>query len=343
MSKDEAVSDEVSSEEQINSIETPSNALAASEALEGAAETAQSEVAKAASQETTNVEPAAPESKAEPEAEVESKTEAEHEAEAVESEAEAVEAEAEVEEAEAEAEEDSEVEEEPEVEEELNEFGFSAADMVQDDEEEEEDDEDDNASPIEEFVDEEAVAPGDDVPMNWYILKVQVNREKSICETLKRRVKVEGMEHFFGEVLVPTEDVREFNKAGKQRVVKRKLYPGYIVVNMAINDDSWFLVRETSGIGDFTGAAGKPAPLSEEEISRIIATTKPEEEEDDENIKTAIPFKLGDRVRVKEGYFQNHEGEVSAVDERNGRITVMINIFGRPNPVELDHWHVENI
>ena len=103
------------------------------------------------------------------------------------------------------------------------------------------------------------------------------------------------------------------------------------------------MVRETSGIGDFTGAAGKPAPLSEEEISRIIATTKPEEEEDDENIKTAIPFKLGDRVRVKEGYFQNHEGEVSAVDERNGRITVMINIFGRPNPVELDHWHVENI
>ena len=262
MSKDEAVSDEVSSEEQINSIETPSNALAASEALEGAAETAQSEVAKAASQETTNVEPAEPETKAEPEAEVESKTEAEPEAEAVESEAEAVEAEAEVEEAEAEAEEDSEVEEEPEVEEELNEFGFSAADMVQDDEEEEED-EDDNASPIEEFVDEEAVAPGDDVPMNWYILKVQVNREKSICETLKRRVKVEGMEHFFGEVLVPTEDVREFNKAGKQRVVKRKLYPGYIVVNMAINDDSWFLVRETSGIGDFAGAAGRPAPLTQ--------------------------------------------------------------------------------
>jgi len=295
MSKDEAVSDEISSE-QDNSIETPSSAIA-SDALEGAVETAQSEVVPAqdAAEETTGVE-----SSAEPE---------------VEAEAEAVDVEVEAEEIEAEAEAvDAEVEEveEPEVEEELNEFGFSAADMVQDEEEEEEDeDADDNASPIEEFVDEKAVAPGDDVPMNWYILKVQVNREKSICEALKRRVKVEGMGHFFGEVLVPTEDVREFNKAGKQRVVKRKLYPGYIVVNMAINDDSWFLVRETSGIGDFTGAAGKPAPLSEEEISRIIATTKPEEEEDEENIKTAIPFKLGDRVRVKEGYFQNHEGEVS--------------------------------
>ncbi len=149
----------------------------------------------------------------------------------------------------------------------------------------------------------------------------------------------------FGDILVPTEDVREFNKAGKQRIVKRKLYPGYIVVNMIINDDSWFLVRETPGIGDFTGAAGKPAPLTKEEIDRIIATTKPEVEDagEGDNIKTSIKFKVGDRVRVKEGYFQNYEGEVSAIDERNGRITVMINIFGRLNPVELDHWHVEDL
>jgi transcriptional antiterminator NusG len=259
---------------------------------------------------------------------------------------EAVVAEAEGESAEGESVE-AESEPEPEIEEELNEFGFSAADMVEDDEDDstyEEDDEDEDVSPIEEFVDASVVVGDDEVEMNWYILKVQVNRENSICDALKRRVKVAGVEHYFGEVLVPTEDVREFNKAGKQRITKRKLYPGYIVVNLAINDDSWFLVRETSGIGDFTGAAGKPAPLSPDEISRIISTTKPEVEEDgDENIKTAIPFKEGDRVRVKEGYFQNHEGEVSAVDERNGRITVMINIFGRPNPVELDHWHVEKV
>lgn len=230
------------------------------------------------------------------------------------------------------------------VEEELNEFGFAASDMVGDEEEEEEVEGDDDVSPIEEFVDGVVADESEEVEMKWYILKVQVNRENSICDALKRRVKVAGVERFFGEVLVPTEDVREFNKAGKQRITKRKLYPGYIVVNMEINDDSWFLVRETSGIGDFTGAAGKPAPLTPEEVSRIIATTKPEVEEDGEdNIKTAIPFKVGDRVRVKEGYFQNHEGEVSAVDERNGRITVMINIFGRPNPVELDHWHVENV
>ena len=184
-----------------------------------------------------------------------------------------------------------------------------------------------------------------DLEFNWYILKVQVNREKSICEALIRRVKQAGYEKYFDEILVPTEDVREFSKSGKQKVVKRKLYPGYVVVRMAINDETWFLVRETPGIGDFTGAAGKPAPLKQEEIDRIISTSKPVEDDDGDEpaIKTAIKFKEGDRVRVKEGYFQNYEGDVSNIDERNGRITVMINIFGRPNPVELDHWQVEDI
>lgn len=227
----------------------------------------------------------------------------------------------------------------------VNALGFTAAEMMDDDEEEVDDDGDENASPIEEFVEEEA-AVDEELEMKWYILKVQVNREGSICAALTRRVKQAGFESYFGDILVPTEDVREFTKSGKQKIVKRKLYPGYVVVRMAINDDTWFLVRETPGIGDFTGAAGKPAPLLKEEIDRIIATTKPIEEEEGEEpaaIKTAIKFKEGDRVRVKEGYFQNYEGEVSNIDERNGRITVMINIFGRPNPVELDHWQVEDI
>jgi len=226
------------------------------------------------------------------------------------------------------------------VEEDVNEFGFRPDEMVFEDEEDEAGDED--ASPIEELVDEEVVVD-DDLEMEWYILKVQVNRETSICAALQRRVKMAGYEPYFGDILVPTEDVREFTKSGKQRIVKRKLYPGYIVVKMAINDDTWFLVRETPGIGDFTGAAGKPAALSADEIKRIIETTRPPEDEESEEPKTAIKFNVGDRVRVKEGYFQNYEGEVSNIDERNGRVTVMINIFGRPNPVELDHWQVEDV
>lgn len=197
-------------------------------------------------------------------------------------------------------------------------------------------------APIEESTgDEPATEAADQSDHRWYILKVQSNREKSICDGLKRRVKVAGLDEFFGEIIVPTEDVAEF-KNGKRRVVKRKLYPGYIVVNMTLNDDTWFVVRETPGIGDFTGAAGKPTPMLQEEVDRIVRAAHPEEE-GTEQIKTAIPFKLSDRVRIKEGTFENFEGEVEGIDEANGRVTVTINIFGRSTPVELEHWQIEAV
>jgi len=182
----------------------------------------------------------------------------------------------------------------------------------------------------------------EDLRRSWYILKVQVNREESIRDALKRRVKIEGLERFFGDIVVPTEDIAEFTKTGKRRIVKRKLYPGYIMVSMAINDDTWFLVRETPGIGDFTGSAGKPTPMEPQEVERILNLGGADDSSDTQ-VKTAIPFKMGDRVRVKEGYFQNFEGDVESVDEANGRVTVMINIFGRSTPVELEHWQVEAV
>lgn len=176
--------------------------------------------------------------------------------------------------------------------------------------------------------------------MDWYILKVAFNREESIADALRKRVKMEGMDEFFGEIVVPSEDVATFTRDGKRRISKRKLLPGYIMVNMAINDDTWFLVRETGGISDFTGAAGKPMPMEPSDIERFVRRPTVEDEEETP-IKTAIPFKVGDRVRVKEGNFENQEGDVDAVDEANGRITVIINIFGRSVPMELDHWQVE--
>ena len=96
--------------------------------------------------------------------------------------------------------------------------------------------------------------------LDWYILKVQSNREDSIRDTLLRRISMQGMDRWFGEVVVPKEQVTEF-KSGKKRVVWRKLYPGYILVHMVLNDETWFLVRETGGIGDFTGSGGKPTAL----------------------------------------------------------------------------------
>ena len=193
-----------------------------------------------------------------------------------------------------------------------------------------------SSGPLEEFVEDD-----EDVVMDWYILKVQSNRENTICDALRRRVGVAGLEKYFGEIMVPTEDIAEF-KNGKKKVVKRKLYPGYIVAHMCINDDTWFLVRETPGIGDFTGSQGKPAPMQRHEVERIVKSVHPEEEEG-EQIKTNIPFKLGDMVRIKEGTFENFEGKVEVIDEANGRVTVMISIFGRTTPFEAEHWQIEAI
>ena len=173
----------------------------------------------------------------------------------------------------------------------------------------------------------------------WYILKVASNRENSISDALRRRVKVEDVEEYFDQIIVPTEDVVEF-KNGKKKVVKKKLYPGYICVHMHINDDTWFLVRDTPGIGDFTGAAGKPSEMLAHEVERILPKAAGEESQQPSR---AIPFKVSDRVRIKEGTFENFEGDVENVDEANGRVTVGINIFDRRTPVEIDYWQLEAV
>ena len=185
-------------------------------------------------------------------------------------------------------------------------------------------------------VEEQKEAPKSD-KMDWFILKVQSNREESIREGLMRRVAIAGLDFFFGEVIVPTEKVTEF-KGGKKKVIKRKLYPGYLVVHMEINDDTWFLVRETPGIGDFTGAAGHPSPMLPHEVARIVAK---QEEKSEKAPKLKIAFREGERVKIKEGTFESFEGDVDSIDETNGRVTVMINIFGRSTPVELEYWQIE--
>jgi transcriptional antiterminator NusG len=190
-----------------------------------------------------------------------------------------------------------------------------------------------------EFIEEPEEVAAD---REWYILKVQVNREDSIRDALQRRVKHAQLDRFFGDIIVPTEEVQEFNKNGKRRTVKKKLYPGYLLVHMALNDETWFVVRETAGIGDFTGSAGKPSIMPTHEVEKILRAMKPQDGAAGQ-VKTAIPFKIADRVRVKEGYFLNFEGDISAIDQAHGRVTVMINIFGRPNPVELDHWQIEAV
>ena len=153
-------------------------------------------------------------------------------------------------------------------------------------------------------------------------------------------MRIEGLDEFFDQVIVPTEKVTEF-KGGKKKVVERKLYPGYIVVHMHINDDTWFAVRETSGHrrlhrrrrqADADAAAAKSP-----------ASCRRKKKKPSESPKLDIKFATGDKVKVKEGKFESFEGEVDTIDEASGRVTVMINIFGRSTPVELEYWQIEAV
>lgn len=194
------------------------------------------------------------------------------------------------------------------------------------------------AQPIEEDIEEEETGQKD-----WYILKVSSNREDSIRNALERRVKIHGLEKYFDEIIVPVEHVTEFTKSGKKRTVKKKLYPGYIVVHMEINDETWFLVRETPGIGDFTGAGGKPVPMLKHEVDRILGTQAPEGKKETPQLQ--LQFEPGSRVKVTDSNspFRELEGDVDQIDEKNGHVTVMINIFNRRTPVELEHWQLEPV
>lgn len=173
----------------------------------------------------------------------------------------------------------------------------------------------------------------------WYILKVQVNREDTVKKTLDRRIKLAGLDEYFEQTLVPTETVVEM-KNGKRREMKRKLYPGYLLAKMILNDETWFLVRETSGVGDFTGAGGKPLPMTQKDVDRLL---RAETADDEKQPKLEIPYRIGDRVKINDGTFKDIEGEVNKIDELAGRVTVIISIFSRSTPVELEYWQVEKV
>ncbi|RLS53380.1 MAG: transcription termination/antitermination factor NusG [Planctomycetota bacterium] len=191
--------------------------------------------------------------------------------------------------------------------------------------------------------------------MLWYVLKVQSNREKSIREQLLRRIKMEGLESEFGDVVIPTEKVVE-TKGGKRKVREQKLFPGYMMIRMRLTDETWYLVLGTNGVGDFTGAGGKPMPMPESEVKRLLGQGKEIEEELVEGepvvapkaTKEATPVfrfsvSVGEAVKVKEGPFENFEGQVHSLDDHTGKVKVMIEIFGRSTEVELEHWQVEKV
>ncbi len=182
-------------------------------------------------------------------------------------------------------------------------------------------------------------APG----MSWYVLRVASNKEERVRESLERKVKIEGLEERVGRILVPTVKERRM-KAGHVKVTERKLYPGYVFVEMTIEDDGsihqdvWFTIKESSGVGDFIASAGKPICMAEHEVTAMLAACEKSEEAPG---LSGMDLKHGEPVKITEGSFENFEGSVESVDERRGMVTVVLEVFGRSTPVEVEYWMVE--
>lgn len=180
--------------------------------------------------------------------------------------------------------------------------------------------------------------------MRWYVLRVASNKEDQVSRALSRKIAIEGMEDRIGRILVPTQKEKRM-RAGKVRVVERKLYPGYVFVEMATEEDGsvaenvWFMVKETTGVGDFIGSGGKPTPMRDYDVEKMIAVAERREEQP----TLGIPFSRGDRVKVREGSFENYEGDVDGIDEQKGTVTVLLTIFGRATPVDVEYWLLEKV
>lgn len=177
--------------------------------------------------------------------------------------------------------------------------------------------------------------------MNWFVLRVASNKESSVRDTLLRKVQIEGMGHMVSRILVPTEKTKTI-KAGKQKIQETKLYPGYVFVEMRLEDDGripqdvFFLIKETTGVGDFVGTKGRPTPMKLHEIEKMLAASL--KLEDQPQIK--LVFEKGEHVLIKEGPFQGYEGDVDELLPDKGLVRVLVTIFGRQAPVELEEWQI---
>lgn len=180
--------------------------------------------------------------------------------------------------------------------------------------------------------------------MQFFVLRVASNKEDRVREALAKKVKIEGLETHVGRILVPVER-HMTHKAGVRKESERKLYPGYVFVELELDKEGripenvWFTIKETEGVGDFIGSNGKPSPMSVADEARMVQ----EAEKKDEVVTPADAFKKGDHIRVNEGPFLNSEGEVDDVIPDKGMVRIITTIFGRPTPLELEYWKIEKM
>ncbi len=173
----------------------------------------------------------------------------------------------------------------------------------------------------------------------WYVVHAYSGMEKSVGRALQERVERAGMQDQFGKILVPTEEVVEMRN-GQRTISERRFFPGYVLVEMEMNDDTWHLVKHTSKVTGFVGGSGhKPTPISEKEVEKIMSQMQ----EGVEKPKPKTLYEVGEMVRVKEGPFTDFNGNVEEVNYEKSRVRVSVTIFGRATPVELEFGQVEKL
>ncbi len=172
----------------------------------------------------------------------------------------------------------------------------------------------------------------------WYVLHVYSGFERKVAQTIEETAKKQGLEEFFEDVMVPTEEVVEVRR-GQKVNAERKFFPGYILVKMDMNDEAWHLVRNTPKVTGFLGAGNKPQPISQSEAERILRQVQ----EGAERPRPSVTFDIGETVRVSDCPFNSFNGIVEDVDEERSRLKVLVSIFGRETPVELEYTQVEKV
>jgi transcriptional antiterminator NusG len=180
--------------------------------------------------------------------------------------------------------------------------------------------------------------------MQWYVLRVQSNKEVHVKDALAQKVEREGLGDIIGRIEVPVEQVKRI-RGNKQTVHTRKLYPGYVFMEMEASEDgrvpekAWFMIKETSGVGDFIGTEGMPTAMRDTDVAKMLL----EAEKPDEAPSIKVEFKKGDQIKIREGAFENFEGVVESIDEERGIVKVIVTIFGRSTPLDIEYWQIEKI
>ncbi len=180
--------------------------------------------------------------------------------------------------------------------------------------------------------------------MQWYVLRVAANKEMQVKEALTQKVNQEDLTDIVGRIEVPVEQVRRI-RGSKQTVHKRKLYPGYVFMEMEpaedgrVQEKAWFMIKETSGVGDFIGTEGIPTPMRDTDVAKMLL----EAEKPEEAPSIKVEFEKGDMIKIREGAFENFEGTVDSIDTERGIVKVIVTIFGRNTPLDIEYWQIEKV